>query len=247
MIDKLKFRLMHLADYLLLITKTHKILSNYDGTELQLDSPKAKVLQASTLLQESMKVERATFRTQELANLDLNRDDSWKCFYYFIISQSFNLDLTIRSHANKLLTIIRTPEMRIYKMGYQDQSACMINFFNRVDSNAELTDAIKKTAARILYNQVKSTQQAFQAKDAEKDKEESEKTNAEGNKAAKEVRAALEGLNRFLMVMKDINGNEEYDKIAALINETVQDINAKVSARATRRENAKEEEEVAEN
>jgi len=187
-----------------------------------------------------MKTIRTNFRTQELASLDLNRDDSWKCFYYLLISQSYNLDSEIREEAIKLVNIVRSPEMRIYKMGYQDQTACMITFFNRVDSSTELTTAIGKVGATAHYAQVKTTEESFETKSFEKDQEEAEKQNAEGVKAAKAVRKAIEALNRFLMVMKDLSGKEEYDQIAAQINETVADINAAIAARETRRENEKE-------
>ena len=129
-------------------------------------------------------------------------------------------------------------------MGYQDQTACMINFFNKVDSNTELTEAIDKTGTTLQYAQLKADEKAFEQKSLEKDTEEAEKPNAEGAKAAKEVRKSIEALNRFLLVMKDLSGKEEYNQIAAQINETAIDINTQITARLTRLKNSKEEEET---
>ncbi|WP_282015524.1 DUF6261 family protein [Marinifilum flexuosum] len=235
---------MHLTEYLVLATKASAVLAQFDEVDLQLIKPKENVKQSLTILENSMKTVKSSFRTQELSDLDLNRDDSWKCLYYFLISQSYSSDPEIRKYAIKLLDHIRTPEMRIYKMGYQEQTACMINFFNKVDSSAELTEAIEKTGSKTLYEKLKSDEGIFEQKSLEKDKEESEKPNAEGAKAAKEVRKAIEALDRFLSVMKDLSGKEEYDNIAAQINETAMDINTQVTARLTRLKNAKEEEET---
>ena len=243
MIIPIKFHKMHLPEYLVLATKASAVLSQFDEVDLQLIKPKESINSSLTKLEDSMKTVKSSFRTQELSDLDLKRDDSWKCFYYFLISQSYSADLAIRKYAIKLVDIVRTPEMRIYKMGYQEQTACMINFFNKVDSSTELTEAIEKTGSKTLYEKLKSDEGIFEQKSLEKDKEEAEKPNAEGLKAAKEVRNAIEALDRFLSVMKDLSGKEEYDNIAAQINETVADINRQIAARVTRLKNAKEEEE----
>lgn len=63
-------------------------------------------------------------------------------------------------------------------------------------------------------------------------------------KAAKEVRKAIKTLDRFLSVMKDLSGKEEYDNIAAQINETVADINRQIAARVTRLKNTKRKKKV---
>ncbi|RUT78082.1 DUF6261 family protein [Ancylomarina longa] len=247
MINKIKFYLMHLAEYLLLSTKVSSILNKYDETELQLTVAKTKVQQSSDYLQNNMKLVKANLRTEEMLNLDANRDNAWKSFNYFVLSQAYCLNAEKREYANKLLTLIRTPEMRIYKMGYQDETASLINFFNRIDSNPEFAEAIEKISAQQRYTQLKTAQKAFTDKEAERVDEEADKPNAKGKEAARQVRESIESLNRFLAVMKDMTGKEEYDKIAAEVNEVVVEINSRVNSRTTRHRNAKEEEEVTEN
>ena len=44
-----------------------------------------------------------------------------------------------------------------------------------------------------------------------------------------------------------MSGKEDYDKIAAEINEVVEEINARLAACTTRRENSKEEEQAVKN
>ncbi|WP_321515211.1 DUF6261 family protein [Marinifilum fragile] len=242
MFYSIKFHKMHLAEYLLLGSKASNILGKYDETELQLVKPKTKITAALNKLEDNLKISPSSMRTSELAAKDLRRDNGWKCFMYLVISQSYNEDATIRTHAEKLVTVVRSPEMRIYDMGYQDQTVSMINFFNKVDSNEELKAAITGIGADNHYAFLKTSQQDFIAKEEEKNKEEAEKPNAEGAKAAKEVRKAIESLDQFLSVMKDMTEKVEYENIAAEINEVIKDINSRIAARETRRENAKEEE-----
>lgn len=244
MFYSIKFHKMHLADYLLLGSKTSNILGKYDETELQLIKPKTKVNVTVNNLEDNMKISQSSMRTSELAAKDHKRDDGWKCFMYLVISQSYKEDDEIRTNAEKLLSIVRSPEMRIYDMGYQDQTANMINFFNKIDSSEELKAAITAIGADNHYAFLKTSQQDFIDKEEEKIKEEAEKPNAEGVKAAKEVRKAIEALDRFLMVMKDMTDKTEYDDITAEINEVIKDINSRIAARITRQENSKEEEEA---
>jgi len=241
MIKKIKFYLMVLADYLLLASKTTAILGEYNGEDLQLDLVKNKINNALKRLENSMKLRQGSPITEELAVLDANRDQAWMCFYHYIIGQSNRLNPAIRERALSLLSLVKLPEMRIYQQGYKEQTATMINFFNRVDSNPELVAAVEAIGATAIYLELKTAQTAFSAKEAEKVNKGAAKPKSESEEAIKDLRKAFDDLNQFLNVMSQLSGKAEYEEIASKINELADEINTNVKARNTRRENAKEE------
>lgn len=244
MINKIKFFRMHLDDYLLLGTKILDILDKEDELALQLGVPVAKIRETLAKLKEGRKIVAANLRTEELAYLDTRRDDAWVCFYHLILSQVRCLDDSVREYAHKLEVLITMPEMRIHKLGYQKQSASMINFFNRIDSNPELVEALEKISGQQRYTELKSAQEAFTAKESERVDQEALKPHRNGVEAAKDLRKAIENLSQFLTVMLQITGKDAYAKIIDKINEVVSEINARVLAQATRRQSAKEEQPI---
>ncbi len=246
MIDKIKFYRMLLQDYLLLGTKILEILDNEDEAGLQLGVPVAKIREALDKLRDGLKVVQASLRTEELAQLDNSRDDAWMCFYHLVLSQVRCADEKVREYAHKLEVLISMPEVRIHKMGYQKQTASMINFFNRIDSNAELTEALEKISGQQSYSELKLAQDAFTVKEAERLNQEADKQSKNGGESAKNLRKSIEDLGNFLSVMYQLSGKEDYTKIADKINEVVSDINTRVSARLTRRKSEKEEETIVE-
>lgn len=241
MIKKIKFYLMVLSDYLFFGTEISKILDKYDETELQLNLVKTKIYAALNRLKNSMKLLRGSLLTEELATLDTDRDNAWKCFYHYIISQSFRLNTGIRESAHMIIAIIKLPEMRIHHQGYKEQTATMINFFNRIDSNPELITAIETTGATSFYNELKAAETAFENKTSEKMSKEAAKPKSESEEAVKDLRKAFDDLDQFLNIMSQLSGKAEYEEISSKINELVDEINTNVKARSTRRENAKEE------
>ena len=248
MIKRIKFYLMVLSDYLFLGTETSKILDTYDETELQLPLIKTKLKAALKKLEDSMKLLRGSQITEELAILDADRDNAWMCFYHLVISQSLRLNPEIRKMAHFIEAIIKLPEMRIHHQGYKQQTATMINFFNRIDSNPELIKAIEDIGANAVYLELKTAQSTFEAKDAEKISTSASKPKSESEEAVKELRNAFNDISQFLNIMSQMSGKAEYAEIAAKINQQVDEINTKVKARSTRRENAKEElDEIVEN
>lgn len=248
MIKRIKFYLMVLADYLFLGTETSKILDTYDETELQLPLIKTKIKAALTKLEDSMKLLRGSKFTEELAVLDSDRDNAWMCFYHLVISQGLRLNPTIRKSAHIIESIIKLPEMRIYTQGYKEQTATMINFFNRVDSNPELSKAIEDIGGNTVYLELKTAQSTFEAKDAEKITNSALQPKSESEDAVKELRKAFDEMSQFLNIMSQMSGKAEYAEIASKINQLIDGINTNVKARSTRRENAKEElDEVVEN
>lgn len=244
MIDKIRFYQMYLADYLVLGTKILEILRSVKNQDLQLTIPIAKLVAALEKLKNGLRVVKANLRTEELAQLDHLRDDAWMCLYHLVLSQVRCADAEVREQAYKLEVLIRKPEMRIHKMGYQKQTACMINFFERVDSDSELSEALTKMSGEQRYSELKMAQDAFIAKENEKTSQEAEKPDRNGAEAAKNLRKAIEYLGQFLSVMSEQSGNEEYASIADVINEVVSSMNASVLAKATRLKNAREEDEI---
>jgi len=245
MIKKIKFYLMVLNDYLFLGTETSKILDKYDETELQLPLVKTKINAALNRLKNSMKLLRGSLITEELATLDTDRDNAWKCFYHCVISQSYRLNPSIRESAHMLAAIIKLPEMRVRYQGYKEQTATMINFFNRIDSDPELVTAIEAVGATTFYNELKTAETAFENKLREKVAEGATKPRSDSEEAVKDIRKAFDDLSQFLNIMSQLSGKAEYTRIADEVNEIVDQINTEVQARSTRRENAKEEVEQA--
>jgi len=241
MIKKIKFYLMVLTDYLLLVSKTSAILGDYNEEDLQLGLVKNKIKNALKRLENSMKLLQGSPITQELAVLDANRDQAWMCFYHYIIGQSNRLNPAIRERANSLLSLVKLPEMRIYQQGYKEQTATMINFFNRVDSNPELVAAVEAIGATAIYLELKTAQSVFAAKQAEKVNKGAARPKSESEEAIKDLRKAFDELNQFLNIMSQLSGKAEYEEIASKINELADEINTNVKARNTRRENSKEE------
>ena len=241
MIKRIKFYLMVLSDYLFLGTETSKILDTYDETELQLPLIKTGLKAALTKLEDSMKLLRGSQFTEELAMLDSDRDNAWMCFYHLVISQGLRLNPIIRKSARIIESVIKLPEMRIHNQGYKEQTATMINFFNRVDSNPELSKAIEDIGGNAVYLELKTAQSTFEAKDAEKVTHSASQTKSESEEAVKELRKAFDDISQFLNIMSQMSGKAEYAEIAAKINQQIDEINTKVKSRNTRRENAKEE------
>ncbi len=241
MIKRIKFYLMVLSDYLFLGTETSNVLDTYDETDLQLTLIKDKIKAALTKLENSMKLLRASQLTEELAALDSDRDNAWMCFYHLVISQSLRLDPIIRKNANLIENIIKLPEMRIYNQGYKEQTSTMINFFNRVDSKPELSMAITEIEAQIIYDELKVAQTNFELKEIEKVTQAAAKPKSESEEAVRELRKAFTDTSEFLNIMGQMTNRIEYNEIAAKINQLVDEVNTKVKARQTRRENAKEE------
>ena len=241
MIKKVKFYLMVLADYLLLVSKTSVILGEYNEEDLQLGLVKNKVNKALKKLEDSMKLRRGSPITEELAVLDADRDQACMCFYHYIIGQSNRLNPAIRQRAHILLSLVKLPEMRIYQQGYKEQTATMINFFNRVDSNPELVAALEAIGATAIYVELKTAQTVFAAKEADKVNQSAAKPKSESAEAVKDLRKAFDDLNQFLNIMSQLSGKAEYEEISAKINELVDEINTNIKARSTRRENSKDE------
>ncbi len=241
MIKRIKFYLMVLSDYLFLGTETSKILDTYDETELQLPLIKTKLKAALTKLEDSMKLLRGSKFTEELAVLDSDRDNAWMCFYYLVVSQGLRLNPIIRKSAHIIESVIKLPEMRIYSQGYKEQTTTMINFFNRVESNPELSKAIEDVGGNAVYLELKTAQSSFESKEAEKVTQAATKPKSESEEAVKELRAAFNEMNQFLNIMSQMSGKAEYTEIASKINELIDDVNTNVKARSTRRENTKEE------
>lgn len=241
MIKRIKFYLMVLSDYLFLGTEVSKIVDTYDETELQLSLIKTKLKAALTKLENSMKLLRGSKFTEELAVLDSDRDNAWMCFYHLVLSQGLRLNPIIRKSAHTIESIIKLPEMRIYSQGYKEQTATMINFFNRIDSNSELSKAIEDIGGDTVYLELKTAQSSFESKEAEKLAQAASKPKSESEEAVKELRAAFDEMNQFLNIMSQMSGKAEYAEIASKINELIDGINTNVKARSTRRENTKEE------
>jgi len=248
MIKRIKFYLMILSDHLFLGTETSKILDTYDETELQLPLIKTKLKAALTKLEDSMKQLRGSKYTEELAVLDSDRDNAWMCFHHLVSSQAFRLNPEIHKNAHIIESIIKLPEMRIYNQGYKEQTATMINFFNRVETRQELRDAIENIEAQDVYDELKAAQAAFEAKEAEKVAMAAAKPKSESEAAVKDLRKAFDEMSQFLNIMSQMSGKAEYNEIASKINQLIDEVNTNVKARSTRRENAKEElDEVVEN
>ena len=243
MINKTKFYLLILSDYQFLAAVVLDILNKYDDPELQLALIKAKIKAAHDRLQGSANLVKSNSITEELAKLDTDRDDAWMAFYHHIISCARRLNPESREYANKLLKVASVPEMQIHQLGYQKQTINTNNFFKNIDSNAEYIEALEKIAGNVLYGELKAAQSAFEAKEAERFSSDAAKGKSESTLAAKEVRNALEELEKLLFVMNQLSGKPEYAQIAAEINEVIDEVNAKALARVTRRENNKEEEE----
>ncbi len=248
MIKRIRFYLMVLSDYLFLGTEASKIIDTYNEEELQLSLIKTKLSAALSKLEDSMKLLRGSQITEELSALDAERDDAWMCFYHLVESQSLRLNPSIRESAHIIDAVIKLPEMRIYNQGYKEQTTTMINFFNRVDTKPELSQAIKAIEALFVYNELKAAQAAFEAKETEKVTQAAAKPKSESEAAVKELRKAFSETNQFLNIMSQISGKVEYTEIASKINQLIDGVNTNVKARSTRRETAKEElNEVVEN
>ena len=188
-----------------------------------------------------MKLLRGSKFTEELAVLDSDRDNAWMCFYHLVLSQGLRLNPIIRKSAHLIEGIIKLPEMRIYSQGYKEQTTTMINFFNRIDSNSELSKAIEDIGGDTVYLELKTAQSSFESKEAEKLAQAASKPKSESEEAVKELRAAFDEMNQFLNIMSQMSGKAEYAEIASKINELIDGINTNVKARSTRRENTKEE------
>lgn len=233
---------MLLRNYVLLGSKIIDILNKYDGEELKLTIPKNKIISAVQLLEDSLKIIQAGKYTQDLALADTARDDTWYCFYHAVISGTYSKNEELRKASELLLPLVKNPKMRIYNMGYQKESACLKNFFNKIDSKAEYTTALNTIGITELYQNIKKAQNAFEVIDMNKIDDESEKPKSESEEACKNIRAAIEDLDKFIEVANQLTPNGDYDKINAEINEVIAENNTLVITRTTRRKNAKEEE-----
>lgn len=248
MIKRIKFYLMVLSDHLFLGTETSKVLNTYNEEDLQLSLVKTKLNTALKKLKDSMKIVHASQITEELASLDSDRDDAWMCFYQLVSSQALRLKPEVRKNAHIIEAITKLPEMRIHHQGYKEQTATMINFFNRVETRQELRDAIENIDAQDVYDELKDAQAAFEAKEAEKVTMAAAKPKSESESAVKDLRKAFDEMSQFLNIMSQMSGKAEYNEIASKINQLIDEVNTNVKARSTRRENAKEElDEVVEN
>jgi len=242
MITKIKFYLLVLADYMRLGQLTSEILNQYDDVELQLTLVKTKLKDAVEKLEGSLILLDTSVFTEELAKLDGDRDAAWMCFYHLVISQSNRLNGEISDKANLLLSLVKLPEMRMYKQGYKDQSVNLNNFFNRIDSDASLTAAIVVISASEQYAELKAAQLAFDTKEIERANKEAEIPKSQSEEARKEIRSSMEDLDKLLHVFSQLTGKNEYAQIAGEINEVVSGINTSAISRSTRRENSQEEE-----
>lgn len=233
---------MLLNNYLLLGNKFIDVLNKYDEEELKFSIPKEKIISAVQLLEDSLKIIYTGKYTEDLATADSVRDDTWYCFYYAIVSATFSQNENILKAGELLLPLVKNPDMRIYKMGYQKESASLKIFFNKIDSNQEYTDAIASIGITELYQNIKKAQNAFEVVELNKIDDEADKVKSESNEACKNLRAAIDDLDKFIEVASQMTPNDNYNKISAEINEIIAENNALVSARTTRRKNAKEEE-----
>lgn len=219
-----------------------EILNRYEDPELKLGKVKTRLKAANDMLLDSAQMVKSKAITEVLANLDLERDDAWMSFYHYLISCSRRLNPESRKFANRLLTIASVPEMQIHNLGYQKQTVNTTNFFNIIDADNAYTKALEKISATVLYNELKSAQAVFEEKEADKFNDGKKKEKSESVEATKDIRKALVSLEKLLSTMNDLTDRPEYLKIATVVNEVVDQVNAKALGRKTRRKNSKTEE-----
>lgn len=241
MIKSVKFYLLLLTEYLFLGKQIAAILAKFDEATLQLTMAKSKITNALNKLEQSMKTIKSSLLTDDVNSADTIRDNAWFALYHYIIACSYSDNNDIRTNAEKLLSVIKLPEMRIAHLGLKKQSAVLVNFFNRIDTIPEFVTALSTTNANEYYTTLKEKQTAFELVYSERNQKDSTKQKSESEEATRELRVAIDELNQFLNVMNSMNPNPDYDKISQEINVVIDSLNTTALSRTTRRQNKAEE------
>ncbi|GEM_PF-4246860 len=231
-----KFYLMLIADHILLATRAYEIVDKYKGEIPQLIDVASSIKAIIDMYDQSFKRSASKLITEQVAALDILRDDAWRAFTYYIKSCTYRSDSLVKNLANSILIIIQKDEYKMYHQGYNEQSISLNNIFNSIDSDTELSNAIGTIGAQDVYNELKQAQDNFHVKNVEREEVRSKRDKSQYKEASVMLRNEIDNLGKLITIMNRYDSSPEYNQILAELNVVIDRINTECKARETRKE-----------
>lgn len=177
---------------------------------------------------------------QELERL---RDKGLKCFFKTIYGACFRLNEEVEEAAKKLKKVIKRHGSTMYDLQQDQQTSKMASLFEEL-AEPDLVKAIELTSTQILLDETKQANQNYLTELNKRDQEEKETKNEKlVGESVKKTRVNLEKILNNLDSVLEVTEDQTYHKLFNDLEGIIEEMNAKIKARGTRKGNGEKGEE----
>ena len=181
--------------------------------------------------------------TPFVQKLERLRDKGLKCFFKTIYAACFRLNEEIEEAAKKLKKVIKRHGSTMYNLPQDQQTSKMASLFEEL-ARPDLVKAIELTSTQILLDETKQANQNYLAELNKRDQEEKKKHEEKlVGENVKKTRVNLEKILNNLDSVLEVTEDQSYHKLFNDLEGIIEEMNAKIKARETRKGNDDEEKE----
>jgi hypothetical protein len=229
--------ILSVTDVVSMSDRIFKIIQKLIGHDPKLNGLYEKANLVYKRLVKNQKNTTKSRLTEELVNLDKQRDRAFVALRDILHGMSISLIEEVNSSAAKLYATLDKLGLQAYQLGYKAETAVLISLFADFDL-ADRTQLLADIGALPFYKSLKNAQAAFDTASSQKSDEKTVLTSE--TEAATSIMAemipALTSLVSLVQLYTQTDAEtygESFNQIVTCITET----NATARARKTRKEN----------
>lgn len=240
MLNELHASLLSPTELSTTATRMHALVANAKLNEPFIKNLNDMVESDNTDLETALGRYRFSDFTPMMLEKDKARDDAYVALRDYLAACSRRQDPTVVAAANLLVNIFRNRGWTLYNLGYTQESAALKLLFNDLET-PEATAALKTLNAEGWYNDVKTTQSAFEEVF-------NQKITAEARADYPQLHQAKNRLAQHLIILMSCIGvleeqqadNRTIINLVEQLNQITASVMATARARRTRNENNQE-------
>lgn len=222
-------------------TRYVEIAENPNFEDMGLSNFSLNVRTSLNNLEKNMhKVTSSPF-TIDIADGDTERDNGFLSFRNYIEACCTFSDPEWAKAGEVLIKIIKSHGYTLYKKGYDIQTSIMNSLITELTENPEALQALETVNGKFWLNPMIKAHENFKSLVAKRNESEAQKSDISALELHKALHLSYENLAQYIDVMSKMDTTGNYENLIRRLNEVTEDVLTKEKARATRRENATEE------
>ncbi|MDX2302921.1 MAG: DUF6261 family protein [Microscillaceae bacterium] len=233
------FRFFRNGEFIKFISNVLIISSRQDVAGLQIDKQVADLQQVHEVLIRFYKTERGNKLTQDIVDLDKQRDDAYMglrgiTFFY----ARYHHDESLRNQANSLLKVLDKHGSEVAKKSYQEQGAALDDIIQIIEASPELLKTLDTLRLTDWFTRMKSSHQAFDEKFLARNKVYAESPKEKFKSLREQSTQAYRELARFITAYATIGNAENYQDYINQLNQLVNSYNLTINNRKANQQEA---------
>lgn len=235
------FRFFRNGEFIKFISNVLVISSREDVAKLQIQKQVADLKQVHEGLIQLYKIERSNKLTQDIVDLDKQRDDAYIglrgiTFFY----ARYHHDETLRNQAGNLLKVLDKHGAEIAKKNYQEQGAALDDIIQIIEASSELPKTLDTLKLTDWFARMKASHQAFDEKFLARNKAYAESPKEKFKNFREQSTQAYRELVRFITAYATIGKVEDYQNYINQLNQLVDSYNLTINNRKGNPQQAEE-------